>query len=202
MTTPVVEWFHRPRWSVACRPGRSIVGELPSTDDGSSMALVAFASTLRCCRNKFKVLDAQKMDCNPALSHLAGKSPGGSLVDRNPAILVGKRPGRLASQGSPRRWGGAIPCTRDNRRGISTPHRRGVSTSRVVKKKKGLGAPFWLAVLANAGRTGSASSSEAGRKLRLGRGEGGAASKVVAATADRSAFVVGAWYKTTSTTNG
>ena len=158
MTTPVVEWFHRPRWSVACRPGRSIVGELPSTDDGSSMALVAFASTLRCCRNKFKVLDAQKMDCNPALSHLAGKSPGGSLVDRNPAILVGKRPGRLASQGSPLVVGAEPYPVQGTIVGGFQPRIAEEFQPRVVKKKKGLGAPFWLAVLANAGRTGSASS--------------------------------------------
>ena len=65
---------------------------------------------------------------------------------------------KVSWQGSPRSWGGATPCVRDSRtrRGISTPHRRGISTSHQKKRKKGLGAPFWLAVLADIGRTGSA----------------------------------------------
>ena len=47
--------------------------------------------------------------------------------DCNPAILVGKKPGRLALQGSPRSWGGAITC--------------------ISQKRKRTGAPFWLVAL-------------------------------------------------------
>ena len=76
-------------------------------------------------------------------------------MDCNPAVLVGKKPRRLAAQESPRCGGGAVTCTSAEE---FQPRVVEEFQPRVKKEKKGLGAPFWLAVLADAGRTGSASS--------------------------------------------
>ena len=90
--------------------------------------------------------------------------------DCNPAILVGKKPGRLASQEPPRSWGGAHNL--HVRGGISTS-RRGVSTSCLKKEKKDSGRrfgwPFWP-MQAGPGR------SPCQRKPRLGRSFGGCCS--------------------------
>lgn len=156
-------WGRNRRFSLSSqrcrsRPGISthIVSWLPATVPSSGQTGKTLSANLELwmyrCKNGLQ----------PRTGVVGGKKPRRFACGPQPRHFGReKAPGRLASQGSPRSWGGAITCGRDNRirGGISTPRRRGISTSYLKKrKKKELGAPFWLAILAT-GRTGSASSS-------------------------------------------
>ena len=124
-------------------------------------------------------MSARKRTASPTTVLLVagwqGKSPEVCL-DCNPAILVGKKPGRLA--GRDLLVGGAEPQPAKGTIapvGEFQPHIVDgvISTSCLKKEKKELGVPFWLAILAEIGRTGSASSSWWGRSRGWAGASGG-----------------------------
>ena len=106
-------------------------------------------------------------------------------MDRNPAILVGKKPGRLASQGSPRRWGGAITCVRDIRPVGEFQPRIVEEFHLVSKKKKRTRGAILAGHFGRFGRTGSVSSSWWGGGRGWAGASGGAAPTVVATAVNR-----------------
>ena len=120
--------------------------------------------------------------------------------DCNPAILVGKKPGRLAGRNLLVGGGGAITCAfaEELQPRVVEEFQPRISK----KKKKGLGAPFWLAILADAGRTGSASSSWRGGSRGWAGALGGCCFHG-SGSGGRSigSAIVETWYKATGTTN-